>query len=306
MATVRKRGKSYQIRASAGYGANGRQIVKAITWAPADGMTVKQIEKELNRVVVDFERRVESGQCIDSHIRFAEYAALWLARGAEDGEKPLAPKTYDRYKALLVRINAALGNIRLCDLQPHHIREFLDNLKEEGIRSDATYTASANLPALLKERHLTRQGLADAAGIGINTAYMACRGKNVSRNTAEALCKTLDLKLAEAFKENAVEGGKLSDKTVLHYFRLISTILNSAVVDDQALLANPAKRVRPPHVERTEALYLDEVQAAHMIELLEKEPIQYRTMILLLLYSGMRRGELCGLSGRTWILKTTS
>ena len=32
-----------------------------------------------------------------------------------------------------------------------------------------------------------------------------------------------------------------------------------------------------------------------MIHLVNEEPIQYRTMILLLLYTGMRRGELCGL-----------
>jgi integrase len=32
-----------------------------------------------------------------------------------------------------------------------------------------------------------------------------------------------------------------------------------------------------------------------MIELLEKESIKNKTMVLLLLYSGMRRGELCGL-----------
>ncbi len=32
-----------------------------------------------------------------------------------------------------------------------------------------------------------------------------------------------------------------------------------------------------------------------MLDLLEDEPIQYRTMIHLLLYTGMRRGELCGL-----------
>jgi len=71
--------------------------------------------------------------------------------------------------------------------------------------------------------------------------------------------------------------------------------LNGAVVDDQSLLSNPAKRVRPPHSTHVEAPYLDEVEAARMIELLENEPIQYKTMVLLLLYSGMRRGELCGL-----------
>lgn len=47
------------------------------------------------------------------------------------------------------------------------------------------------------------------------------------------------------------------------------------------------------NISAVEVLYLDEVQAAHMIELLEKEPMLYKTMVLLLLYSGMRRGELC-------------
>ena len=32
-----------------------------------------------------------------------------------------------------------------------------------------------------------------------------------------------------------------------------------------------------------------------MLTLLEKEPIQYQTMITLLVYTGIRRGELCGL-----------
>jgi len=106
MATIRKRGNSYQIRASAGYGADGQQIVKSMTWKPAPGMTPRQIEKELQRVKIDFERKVERGQCIDSSIRFSDYADIWLKKGEDGGEKPLAPKTLARYRALLVRINA--------------------------------------------------------------------------------------------------------------------------------------------------------------------------------------------------------
>jgi len=295
MATIRKRGKAYQIRASVGYGSEGNQIVKSMTWTPPEGLTPKQLEKELNRVTVDFERRVESGQCIDANTKFSDYAALWLKRGAEGAEKPLAPKTQDRYQALLVRINAAIGHIKLCDLQPHHIREFLDNLKEEGMRADMTFTAAVDLSAILKKRKLTRQALSGTSHLGISTVYMACRGKSVSKATANIICKALDLKFKDAFTPNQTCGGKLSDKTALHHYRLISAILNGAVIDDQALLLNPAKRVRPPHCERVEALYLDEVQAAHMLELLNEEPIQYRTMALLLLYTGMRRGEFCGL-----------
>ena len=63
----------------------------------------------------------------------------------------------------------------------------------------------------------------------------------------------------------------------------------------QLIPSNPCKRIKAPRAERKEARYLDEKQAAHLIALLDSEPIQYRTMILLLINTGLRRGELCAL-----------
>lgn len=45
MATIRKRGDSYQIRVSCGYDASGNQIEQSMTWKPEKKMTQKQIEK---------------------------------------------------------------------------------------------------------------------------------------------------------------------------------------------------------------------------------------------------------------------
>jgi integrase len=294
MATVEKRGESYRIVASAGYDREGKQLRKRMTWTPAPGMTARQVEKELERQTVLFEERVKNGLFIEASIRFADYAELWLKNY---GEKHLAPKTVSRYKALLVRINSAIGNIRLDRLQPHHISEFLDNLEEDGIKETASFSASVDLRAILKKRGMTRQALADAAGIGISTVYMTCRGKTVAKETAEAICKALNLKFKESFAAPE-QSEKLSGKTVLHHYRLISAILNSAVIDDQILVTNPASRVRPPRCEHKEAEYLDEVQAAHLLDLLEGEPMQYKVAVTLLLYTGMRRGELLGLEWR--------
>ena len=69
----------------------------------------------------------------------------------------------------------------------------------------------------------------------------------------------------------------------------------STAVKWQLIYDNPCLRVDPPKVEHSEAHYLDEVQAAHLLDLLDDEPIVYRTMITLLLHTGLRRGELCGL-----------
>ena len=40
------------------------------------------------------------------------------------------------------------------------------------------------------------------------------------------------------------------------------------------------------------------METIRLFELLESEPIMYRTIITLLVYSGLRRDELCGLEWR--------
>ena len=54
MATTRKRGNSYQIRVSCGYDTHGIQIVKTMTWKPKEGMSQRQIDKELQKQVILF------------------------------------------------------------------------------------------------------------------------------------------------------------------------------------------------------------------------------------------------------------
>lgn len=46
MATIRKRGDSYQIRVSVGYDTKGNHKEQAMTWKPEPGMTQRQIDKE--------------------------------------------------------------------------------------------------------------------------------------------------------------------------------------------------------------------------------------------------------------------
>ena len=48
MATIQKRGTSYKITVSSGYDLSGKQIRHTMTWTPPDGMTNKQIQKEVH------------------------------------------------------------------------------------------------------------------------------------------------------------------------------------------------------------------------------------------------------------------
>ncbi len=93
---------------------------------------------------------------------------------------------------------------------------------------------------------------------------------------------------------NIHTGEALSAKTIREHHNVISKILETAwkwgLVDE-----NVAKRADPPPVHSKETECLDEKEVSKVFKLIENEPIQYKTMITLLIMFGLRRGELCGL-----------
>lgn len=288
MATIRKRGNNYQIRVSCGYKVTGEQIIKTTTYKPHPGMTPKQIKKEVERQAVLFEEKCLNGTYLDGNIKLSDFAEKWFADYAE---KQLKAKTLARYKSLFERINEALGHLRIDRIQPHHLLEFYNNLSENGIREDIKYKSVIDFKSLLKQSKLTQAKLSANANISLQVIKSCIQGVNISKQSAD--------KITAYFGRNdlfvPVDNKKtLSAKTILHYHRLISSMLNTAV-EWQLISSNPCDRVKPPKLEHNEAKYLDEVQAAELIKCLIDEPLQYKTIIMLLLYSGMRRGELCGL-----------
>lgn len=287
--TIRKRNNSYQITVSCGYDINNKQIRRTMTYTPEKGMTAKQIEKEVQRQAVLFEEQCQSGTALNNNIKFADFAAIWFA----DREKDLRPKTYERYKSMLPRINAAIGHIKLSKIQPPHLRSFYKNLAEGGIRLDTKYKCKIDLDKYMQSNNITTAALVRSSGVPNTTIISIRKGNNVSFNNAQKLCTALNQPLNEIFE--AVDKGKpLSQETILHHHRLISSILSTAV-EWGVLLSNPCDRTKPPKVAHKEPKYLDEKQAAVLLELLEDEPMTYRTVAHLLLFTGMRRGELLGL-----------
>ncbi len=288
MATIRKRGKGYQIRVSVGYDVTGKQLEKSMTWTPSPNMTEKQIEKEVNRQAVLFEEKCLTGQFLDGNITFAEFADRWFKDYAE---KQLKEKSLDIYKNLMPRIIKSIGHIKLCKLQPHHLLEFYNNLAEKGIREDKRCIPCDNFIDILKQKELNKKELAKLAGVSVNTIYACCNGKSIRKTSADKILSVLSEKdLFITLNDNET----LSNRSILGYHRFISSILTAAV-QWQVIPFNPAQRLKPPTAEHKEAPVLDDSQTQKLIQCLENEPIKYRTAIMLILYTGLRRGELCAL-----------
>lgn len=233
MATARKKGRGYEIRVSCGIDINGKKLGKSKTWIPDEGMTQKQIEKELARQKVLFEEEVKNGICPDNKIRFVDFSKRWMDEYAKVN---LTIKTYARYEIYLKRINQGIGHLKLKDITPLQLNAFYRSLEADGVNQRKRYDENGEL----------------------------------------------------------INNGKLAPKTILDHHRVISKILSTAVKWG-LLEKNVAMRADPPKVPHREISYLNEKEVRQMLTLLEKEPIQYQTMITLLVYTGIRRGELCGL-----------
>lgn len=290
MATIKQRGDSYKITVSCGYDLNGKQVRRHLTWTPEPGMTKRQLQKELDRQAVLFEEKCRNGQVLDGNMKFAEFAEKWFT---EYAEKQLRPTTIAGYRWALKRTLPAIGHIRLDKLQPHHLMEFYNNLSESGVREDTRYCSAVDFKALLKKRGMTKRALAEQAGVSVYVLDSVTRGANISAASAHKVVSALQLPLDKVFLP-AGEKDTLAVSTVLHHHRLISSMLSTAV-KWQLIFSNPCSRVVLPKNKHKEAVYLDEEQAADLLAALDKESMQHQVIVKLLLFTGMRRGELCGL-----------
>jgi len=284
--TNKKGDTSYLIRVFVDEKGNGKQTVKSMTFRPEPGLTPRQVEKKLNETAVMFEKKVKSGlSAYDGTTKFEDYAARWLESAQ------LAPKTRSRYESLLVRINAAIGHIKLQKLQAHHLEAFYANLKEDGINKKGSFAVSNGLGELMKEMALTRDRLSKLAGLAPSTVGVARSGKRISVETAEKIAVALGVSSSQIFTIDYETDG-LSDKTILHHHRLISGILGKAKKERLISFNVALEHANAPKVQRKEAKYLDDTQARELVGLLlEESDIRIKTALLLSLYSGVRRGE---------------
>lgn len=288
MATIKKRGNSYLFRCYDGYDQNGRQIERTMTWKIPVGMSEKKAEREARHQAELFEERVRTGQSAEQKIKFADFCDLWMKDYAA---VQLRPKTVQRYQGLMERIKPALGSIYIDRLRPTHLTAFYKELSQTTKAS--TYSCQVDLKALLKERKMTQIVLAAEAGISTATIRSIIIGTPCAEETAKGICAALKMDFGKLFQPVG-EPEMLSGQTILHYHRLISVILQTAV-QWQYIPANVAERVKPPKAESYEAVYLDDKQAIRLLELMEDQPIYYHTAVTVLLFTGMRRGELMGL-----------
>lgn len=295
MATIEKltgkTGTTYRITVYSGFDTQGKRIRHRQTYKPDPGMTPRQIEKAVQRAATDFERSIEQGFVLDNRQTFAEYATYVLDLKERSGTKP---KTLDRYRELMGRINQAIGHMKLADIRPQHLNSFYKNLSEPGIReTGGIATAKIDLATWLKANKKSRAGIARAAGVAASTVSAAAQGQPIQEVQAEAIAQAMGKRLGDVFTvEYDIE--PLSDKTVLAYHRLISIILAQAE-KEMLVPYNAAAKATPPKAVKKAPNYFQPETISEILKALEAEPLKRQLITHMLLVTGCRRGEIMGL-----------
>lgn len=303
MATIErregKRGIAYLITVCYGRDASGKQLRHRKTYRPPETWSEPRAQKEAQRQADLFEDEIKKGFQLDNRQCFEKYAGYVIELKRRSGVKE---STLERYDELLQRINKEIGYLKLVDIRPAHLNNFYTKLQKNGGRkTPGKATARVDLRKELKERGMTITKLSELTGVATNTISLACR-QTVSEETARKIVAALDEKLEKCFTISR-DTTPLSDKTVLEYHRLISTILAQAE-KEMLVPYNAATKATPPRPKKHTPNYFQPETVHAILDAADEEPLKYCVFINLIAATGARRGELAGLKWEKIDLKT--
>ena len=246
---------SYEISVFKCRDANGKQIFYRTTWKPEDGWSKRTIEARLAAFARDYERDCKEGKILtkDEQARQAKAVAeadarkITLRKYALETFMPrksatFAETTRDTYDRSLRKIFEYLGDLRIDEIRPVDISNFL-------LKLQTTETAKLSVGDTIRDT-----------------------------------------------------GKPLSHGTILKHYTVLHSLFRSAYMDD-VISVNPMDKVERPRPRKSdkpaEIKALDASEARRLLQCLESEPLQWQAMIRLMLDTGCRRGEICGLRWRS-------
>ena len=139
MASIRKRGNTFQISVSLGYDtANDyAQRRKFFTFTPPPDTPPQKALKLAKQAAVDFERKVRGLPAFDENVKLSD---LWAWYVENIAPRTLREHTFSVYKRVYrVHIEPVFGAVKLRDIAPARIDAMYTHLLKEGVVSTYYY-----------------------------------------------------------------------------------------------------------------------------------------------------------------------
>lgn len=288
MPSITKRGKTFRIMVSMGYDMDGKQIRKTTTFTPPDGVTEGKAEKLAKAYAYEFEQRCRGMTNLNENIRFHELYEWYYDQVAPH---KLKEYTFESSKYILeMYVLPYIGHMKLKDINTAKIDALFNELHRHGRKREMYILQDQSLLAYGTRRPLSRK-----AGVNMNTLRDMAKGKAVMRSTAERVAQACGRTLKQAFTL-AESGGGLEDGTIARVRTALSPIFSTAV-KKELLLKNPVMNATTPKdIDAEERAYLDAEHCKKLLTIInEFSNPQLTRLIKVLLFTGMRVGEITGL-----------
>ena len=297
MAAIRKRsfktGDSYLITSSNGRDASGKQVRVSTTWRPAPDMSAAQIKRAVKIAAAEFDKQYEQGYVVDDKQTFAEYAEYVLNLKEANGTKK---GTIRSARQMLDRINPALGTVKLKDIRPQHLNRFYTDLSKKGQRISGHYAYVQDADAFkeaIRKKYGSFANYHENGGPSCATLAKICRGEHCDYDLAVRSARQLGIRFHTLFREEK-RTEPLAANTVHHYHNMISMVLAQAE-REMIIPYNSASKASPPKVIRKEPNFMQVDDVMRIMECLQQEPLMWQVVMMLLIATGARRGEIAGL-----------
>jgi len=286
-----KTGTSYKITVTKGRDSNGKQVRHFKTWTPDRPMTARQMEKEAQRVALEFEREIELGYQADNRQTFEQYARYVIGLKQQQGQ---AKNTIATYWKFMRKVVPVIGHMKLLEIRPQHINALYHEMgKPEARCALDTVVTKVDLDKIIAEKSGNRNAFAKQCGVYGQMIYRVCAGNGIRRENAEKIADFIGRPCSDLFKP-VHRKSKLSPNTIRRMHSFLSVVFSQAE-KEMLIPYNPVARATPPAAVEHEPNYFQPDTLARILEALESEDIKHRTMVHLFIVTGCRRGEIVGL-----------
>ena len=279
------------------YTGKPKQYTK--TWKVPKGLTHKQVELERRKTEIEFinecEKKSIGTYVQDNNITFGEFSKQWLDRILTRNEDGYS--YYARSEYALKIINKHFGNFILKQISPNMVQKFYDYLCERTYIKEVV-TVKKSINELIEENHLVKSKLAEDCGIDRLTLRLASQvGNQISMATAKTISKHFNVPVTRYFnvEKKEVKYSKATNTGI----RTILVIILGEAKRQQLIEHNFASKEYTRAITGTTKPkeIFDEQEAKDFVKAVIKEPHQKkRTIFALLIFLGLRKAEICGLS----------
>lgn len=279
------------------YTGEHKQYTK--TWKIPKGLNNKAIEIERKKIEFEFYKECEKkshGMFIkENNITFGEYSKQWLERILKRNEESYS--YYIQAENSLRIINQYFGNYLLKQISPLMVQRFYDYL------CDRTYIkkivkVKKSIEELIIKNNLNKTKTAKECGISRLTLRLATQvGQQVSIETAQTISKHFNVSLNKYFiiEEREVKYSKATNSGI----RTILVIILGEAKRQQLIEHNYASKDYTRAIMGTtkEREIFDKEESMIFVQaILNEKSLKKKTIFALLIFLGLRKTEICGLS----------